>query len=402
MSNPSIKPPLDYQQHNQEVRLMWEAYNHGSPYRVPIQFSMNARMIIQNHELNTWGYTWKDYFENPEVRWSVELAFQKWVRLHVVQDSEMGLPQTEWAGIGVNYQNCDEAAWFGCPFYFPDDDMPFILPILKADKSRLYAMTAPDPLHGGIMLRAMEHYEYLEDKRKHVAYEGIPVGKTWVFGQGTDGPFTVACNLRGASEIAQDLYEDPQYVHDLLGFITDAIIARMKQVIPFNGGTFPNQGWSFADDSIELISNVMYKEFVLPYHQKLLSEFSLGGPNGIHLCGRVQHHLEFLTQQLNIKTFDLGFPTDMAKARVDLGDDVTLIGNIAPHLLRLGPEDVIRDRVKELCTSGVMQGGRFILHEGNNCAPGTPLAHFQAMYDAGREYGRYKSTCRDIDPQPGH
>jgi uroporphyrinogen-III decarboxylase len=388
MSDSYLNEPIDHACHNEEVRAVWDAYKAGRPTRAPVQFSMNARMILQNPELNTWGYTWKDYFENPDVRWTVELAFQKWVRSNIVQDAETGLPDV-WSGIGVYYQNCDEAAWFGCPFYYPVDDMPFILPMLKENKGKLYDMTPPDPLQGGIMSLAMEHYEYLEEKRQHADYEGRPVGKTWVFGGGTDGPLTVACNLRGASEIAQDFYEDPQYVHDLLGFITDAIIARVKKVITFNGGTFPTPGWSFADDSIELISTSMYKEFVLPYHRKLLHAFSQGGPNGIHLCGRVQRHLKFLKDVLNITTFDLGFPTDMGRARVELGEDATLIGNIAPHLLKLGPASSIRESVQKLCASGVMRGGKFILHDGNNCAPNTPVQNFRVMYEAGKQYSVY-------------
>jgi uroporphyrinogen-III decarboxylase len=388
MSDSYLSQPYDYARHNEEVRLVMDAYQQGRPTRAPIQFSMNSRMVLQNPELNTWGYTWQEYFENPDVRWTMELNFQKWVRLNITQDAEMGLPK-EWPGLGVYYQNCDEAAWFGCPFYYPQDDMPFIEPILKDEKRKLYDMATPEPLKGGIMTMAIEHYQYLEEKRKHEDFEGRPVGKTWLFGGGTDGPLTVACNLRGASEVAQDFYEDPQYVHDLFGFITDSIIARMKEVIAFNGNTYPAQGWFFADDSIELISTPMYKEFVLPYHKKLLQAFSLGGPNGIHLCGRVQRHLRFLKDELNIKTYDLGFPTDMGKARADLGEDVTLIGNIAPHLLKLGPTESIRAQVKKLCESGVMQGGKFILHDGNNCAPNTPVQNFQAMYEAGKEYGRY-------------
>jgi uroporphyrinogen-III decarboxylase len=338
-------------------------------------------------ELNPWGYSWQDYFENPDARWTVDLAFQKWARLNVPQDAEMGLPKQEWNGISVNYQNCDEAAWFGCPFYYPQDDMPFVHPILSGDRRKLYDQEPPVPLKGGIMTRAMEHYQYLEDKRKRIDFEGVPVGKSSIFGAGTDGPLTVACNLRGASELAQDFYEDPQYVHDLFGFITDAIIARMKAVMDFLGLPHPVQQWGFADDSIELISTKMYKEFVLPYHKRLLDEFSLGGPNSIHLCGRVQRHLKFLRDELNIKTFDLGFPTDMARARDELGEDVTLIGNIAPHLLKHGPEQSIRAQTQALCQSGALRGGRVILHDGNNCAPGTPIRHFKAMYETGRQYG---------------
>lgn len=388
MSDHYLDTPVDFERHNAEVSQVWDAFRAGKPTRVPVQFSMNPRMILQNSELNVWGYGWQEYFENPDVRWTVDLAFQKWMRFNVLQDAEMGLPHKEWPGIHVGYQNGDEAAWFGCPMHYPIGDMPFVDPILKDEKDKLYDLAPPDPLSGGIMAQAMEHYQVLEEKRKTVDFEGIPVGKTVLFGAGTDGPLTVACNLRGASEVATDLYEDPQYIHDLLGFITDSIIVRMKAVMNFLGLPYPNQGWSFADDSVELISTAMYKEFVLPYHKQLLAEFSLGGPNGIHLCGRVQRHLKFLKDELNIQTFDLGYPTDLGQARRDLGEDVTLIGNIAPHLLKLGDEDSIRRAVQKVCESGALTGGRLILHEGNNCAPETPVRNFKAMYEAGKEFGR--------------
>ena len=143
MSDSYLSQPYDYTRHNEEVRLVMDAYQQGRPTRVPIQFSMNSRMVLQNPELNTWGYTWQEYFENPDVRWTMELNFQKWVRLNITQDAEMGLPK-EWPGLGVYYQNCDEAAWFGCPFYYPQDDMPFIEPILKDEKRKLYDMAPPE------------------------------------------------------------------------------------------------------------------------------------------------------------------------------------------------------------------------------------------------------------------
>lgn len=227
-----LEEGYDFSKHNEEVKKIWDSFHKEKPSRVPVQFSMNPRMVILNPELNKWRYSFKDYFENSDVRWKIELEFQK--------------------------------------------------------------------------------IEY------------------------------------------------------------------------------PSQRWGFADDSISLISLDMYKEFVLPYHKKLLENFSQGGPNSIHLCGKVQHHLKFLKEELNIKTFDLGFPTDMGKAREDLGEDVTLIGNIAPHLLKDGPKDKIREEVKKLCRSEVMKSRKFILHDGNNCAPLTPVEHFKTMYEAGKEYGRYE------------
>ena len=38
-------------------------------------------------------------------------------------------------------------------------------------------------------------------------------------------------------------------------------------------------------------------------------------------------------------------------------------------------------------TSGILEGGLFVLREGNNLAPETPLENTEAMYEVGRELG---------------
>jgi len=35
----------------------------------------------------------------------------------------------------------------------------------------------------------------------------------------------------------------------------------------------------------------------------------------------------------------------------------------------------------------VLEGGRFVLRDGNNLAPGTPLGNVEAMYHTGRVLG---------------
>jgi len=379
---------LNFEKHNEEVKRIMEAFNAGKPIRVPIVFNTNPGMMLLDPKLNKWGYTFKDYFDKPEVMREVQLSFQRWVRFNIPQDREMGLPEKEWAGINFDAQNTLEAQWFGCKVVL-SSGWPRIIPLLQENKRKLYDLRIPDPVRDGIMKKACEFYEYFEEKRHHEDFMGKPVGKSSMDGIRTDGPFTVAVSLRGVTELCTDIYEDPKYVHDLLDFITTATIIRIKAVSRFTKTNFPVQEWEFADDSIELLSDEMYKEFVLPYHKRLVKTFSKGGPNSIHLCGKAQHHFKTLKEELNIGTFDTGFPTDLARARKELGPDVLLRGNIHPELLRSGPKKKIVEAVKNLLSSGVMEGGKFILCEGNQVVPGTPIKHFEVMYEAGKKFGRY-------------
>jgi uroporphyrinogen-III decarboxylase len=146
----------------------------------------------------------------------------------------------------------------------------------------------------------------------------------------------------------------------------------------------------FADDSIQLISTEMYEDLVFPFHKRLVDTFSEGGPNGIHLCGDATRHFPFLRDHLNMQSFDTGFPVDFTWLRETLGPDVEIQGGpSAPFLVEASPGEV-SEEVRRILASGIMKGGRFVLREGNNLAPGTPLENLWAMYDTVREWGTYE------------
>jgi uroporphyrinogen-III decarboxylase len=378
---------MDFSSHNREVKEVWDAYNSGRPIRVPIYFNMNPRMTLLNPQLNSEGFTFKDYFESPEVMSKVQLRFKKWVRFNVLQDREMGYPENDWGGCWVDFQNSYEALYFGCRLFYWEDSLPDIEPLLKDNKEYLKDIN-PEPEDNSFLKKVLDYYEYFLNFSDEL-FEGIPMGRPQTPLLGTDGPFTVAAQIRGASQLCIDVYEDPDFVHRLLSFITDTTIKRITYVMDRFEIRYPNQSWGFADDSIELISEKVYREFVLPYHKKLINAFSLGGPNMIHLCGKASHHFLTIKDELNVMDFDTGYPTDLGKMRKVLGPEVTLRGNISPILLKDGPIEDIKEEVMRVLRSGVMEGGKFLLCEGNNVAPLTPIEHMKTMYDTGKEYGRY-------------
>lgn len=378
---------MDFSEHNREVDEVWSAYNSGRPVRVPIYFNMNPRMVLLDPVLNDEGVSFKDYFESPEVMAKIQLKFKEWVRFNVPQDREMGYPKDNWGGCWVDFQNSYEALYFGCKLFYWEDSLPDIEPILRDDKDLLKELN-PDPEDNPFLKRVLEYYEYFLSISTEL-YKGIPIGKPSVPLLGTDGPFTVSAQIRGASQLCIDIYEDPDFVHQLMSFVTDATIKRITYIMDRFGLEYPKESWGFADDSIELISSKTYKEFVLPYHRKLVKTFSKGGPNSIHLCGRASHHFETIKKELNVMDFDTGYPTDLGEMRRILGPEVTLRGNVSPMVLLQGPTYRIEEEVIKLLHSGVMEGGRFLLCDGNNVAPCTPIEHLKTMYETGKRYGRY-------------
>lgn len=394
-----LRDPIDFERHNEEVRKVWAAFHERKPYRVPVTVAGSITNLFCNPEVNDTGYTFEDFFTNPQVQIEAELAFQNWVKHHWLFDQEMGLPKNGWH-VGVNFQNSYEAGWFGCPLQYLDNSVPDALPIFQTEKTLLYETEPPDPLRGGILKRAMEFFDYMQDHCPKMEYKGLPVfAPGSIPGEGTDGPFTIACKLRGLTECCIDMYEDPEYFHALMSFVTENTIRRMKAIRQWRWSRAPESGdkdkfkvphWGFADDSVAMLSVAQYKEFVLPYHKHLVDEFSDGTPISIHLCGDATHLFPFLKEHLNVHAFDTGFPVDFGDIRERLGDEVQISGGPSIMILQHDSPDDVRNEVKRILHSGIMKGGRFVLREANNLAPRTRVENLVAMYQAAKEFGRYE------------
>ena len=149
-------------------------------------------------------------------------------------------------------------------------------------------------------------------------------------------------------------------------------------------------GVGLADDSVQLISTRLYREMVMPHHRHYLDTLLPDKPRGIHLCGDATRHFRTLRDELNIQSFDTGFPVDFAWLRRELGPDVEILGGPPVALLLHGAPQTVYDTTKEILLSGIKVGGRFILREGNNLPPCVPEENLEAMYRACLEHGWYR------------
>jgi len=403
-----LKHPVDAARHNDEVERVWQAYRDGKPYRAPVTLSGSISNLLCNPAINTTGYTFRDFFEDPRAQIAAQLAYQRWWRFNVLCDQPMGFPKNGWQ-VNVDLQNSYEAGWMGCPLHYLDESLPDTVPILGERKEHLHDLAPPDPLRGNLLGRAMEFFDYMQEHCPGMEFEGLPVlPPQTIPGEGTDGPFTLAYKLRGATELCMDVAEDPEYVHQLMAFVTENTIRRMKAIRQWRWSRRPESpdarqfrraGWGFADDAIVLLSPSQYREFVLPYHRRLAEEFSDGGPISIHLCGDASRFFALMRDELRVRSFDTGFPVPWERLRKEVGPDVEIRGGPSIALLQSGPPERIKEEVRRICSSGIMQGGRFILREGNNMAPRTPVEHIEAMYEAGQRYGRYSEGGRQC-PRP--
>jgi uroporphyrinogen-III decarboxylase len=218
----------------------------------------------------------------------------------------------------------------------------------------------------------------------HPTYRDRPV-RLDPFGLYTCGPLTIATALRG-SEFYLDLAVDPPYARALLDFVTEGTIARIHAHRRFFGLEEIAPDLFFADDAIQMISGEMLAEFMLPIYRKLKAALTTADRIKIHLCGDATRHFKLLRDELGVYDFETGYPVDFGWLRQELGPEVTIHGGPSAIMLQQARPEEVRAETERILNSGICDGGRFVLREGNNLAPGTPRANLEAMYETARAW----------------
>ncbi len=382
----------DFAAHNAERRALWDAFKTRKHERVPVRFNTNPRVLMLDPKYNPRGVRYQEYMTEPETMAQAVLEHQYWQRFLLPGDHEKGLPE-QWVA-GIDFENIYDAAWFGCPVSYREGQVPDTEPLLADDNKRmLFDRGVPDPFKGEWAERALRFLEYFRAKCEDGwTFLGRPVAPPeWVPFMGCDGVFTVAANLRGATELCMDMLSEPEYVHELLDFLGTALIARMKAWREYMGLPVKYDGFGAADDSIQLLSCEQYREFVLPVHRRFYEVFATATDRGMHLCGNAQRHFLTIHEELGVTAFDTGFPVDFARFRRELGSDVLIHGGPrVPFFLEENPGPVVAE-TRRILDSGILEGGRVVMQEGNNLPPCARLHVCEAFYETVKQYGTVPS-----------
>lgn len=378
----------DFSRHNNESRALWEMFHSNTHERIPIRLNVNARMLMLDPAYNTRGITYDEYMHDPEVMGQAILELQYWRQYLMPGDHEKGLPK-QW-DMWVDFQNFYDAAYFGGTVEFRAAQIPDAAPILNDDNKRMiFDRGLPEPFSGEWPERGLAFLQYFKDKSDagwtFLGRPVIPVPQTPFMA--TDGLFTTAACLRGPTGLCTDLLMDPDYTHELLGFLNEGIIRRMVAWRERFGCPVKQDGFITADDSVQMLSEQQYREFVLPHHRRLFDTFGTNKDRGMHLCGNAQRHFIIIQQELGVAAFDTGFPFDFGRARRELGTDTLISGGPrVPLFVGDNPAPLLRE-TECILASGVLDGGRFILQEGNNLPPRARLALCDAFYETGKRLG---------------
>jgi uroporphyrinogen-III decarboxylase len=373
---------------NEQKAAVWRAYRAGTPMRVPVLLGCNPRIWLLDPELNTQGITFEQAANDPRTHVEIALRFQLHMHmtLHRFTDDATGLPD-RWTASLWTY-NVYEAASFGAPVEYPPGQVPATEPIYDdANKQAVFDVPIDKPLALPFIADRLEFWREMQKVCNGMTFKGRPVTLAPWAATGSDGPFTVGCNLRG-SALLLDMIDDPDYFDQLMAFITQATIHRRDAMHAYWGDRIERAN-GLADDSIAMIGTDTYTERILAHHRAHYDAGPKHVPRTMHLCGDATRLFPTIARELNVVSFDTGFPVDHGALRDALGEDIEILGGPPIDLLLHGSPDDVYTRTRSILQSGVMRGGRFILREANNLPPRCPLKNLEAMYAACLAFGRY-------------
>jgi uroporphyrinogen decarboxylase len=209
-----------------------------------------------------------------------------------------------------------------------------------------------------------------------------------------DGPFELACMMRGYDEFAIDLIADPKFAHTLLDRITETDIALWDALLSEVGDKVDVvcQGDDLGIQTGLFISPKMFREFIKPclkrmydfVHSKTKAKIFM------HSCGSVYDIIPDLIE-IGVDILNplqsTAAKMDLKKIKQEFGNDISLWGGgiDIQKLLPFASYQEIEDEVKRIIEL-LMPGGGFVF---------APTHNIQANIEPERIDRAYQTAIRN-------
>jgi len=242
------------------------------------------------------------------------------------------------------------SADLGGEMAYPENQPPHLLRPLVTSAADMDRLGRPDPTRRGS--RMADRTQGVREMVKAVGDECLVLG--WV-----DMPFAEACSLCGVQEFMILMMDEPELAHRILDFLTDVVIdfcqVQMEAGAPMIGA---------GDAAASLISPELYREFALPYEQRVCSAaHDAGGLVKLHMCGNTSALLNDMSQ-CGADLFNVDHMVALAKAVEVYGAAGKCIkGNLNPvtDMLRATPDQCHQRALECMATA---RGHHYMLSAG--------------------------------------
>jgi hypothetical protein len=345
--------------------------------RVPVNYCVVARYFAP-----IFGLRYLEFFMDAETQYFWLLQFAKFQLENIPCD----LCTAPVVTVHPFFDNAIPPSAHGAEIGWVEEEPLRALPVIHTlEQMEAYTPPAPD---AGLRGTAIAWWQQM----------GEFAAQTRLTFRGREGRVEMApLSLGGLSPhmlaidlVGEDFYwwmlEYPENCHRFLDKITQGEIAAEEYVRRIDPRPRGDE-FALAEDSAQIMSPKLFKEFCVPYANRLFERFGPGGRH-VHMCGTSAHLHRVLKEDMRMTAFDIfGYVVPPQVAAANLGGNTLLWGNVNPMLMKDGTPAEVKQAARE-CLEALAPCGGFMLGDGANVCPGTPLESFAAMMAAAEEYGR--------------
>lgn len=200
-------------------------------------------------------------------------------------------------------------------------------------------------------------------------------------------PFTLASYLiagrvgQGVNAIKRAMFEAPLFLHKLLDRLTTMTVEYLGAQATAGAHVL-----QLFDSWAGHLGEREYREFVLPYHQRIFESMGSRGERVVPMVlyvGNSAHLLEALDES-GADALSVDWRVSLDDARQRLGKKRTLQGNLDPAALYSTPE-VVRDRTLEILRQRTGDPA-YIFNLGHGVLPETPVECVRTLVETVKSF----------------
>ena len=201
------------------------------------------------------------------------------------------------------------------------------------------------------------------------------------------GPFTAGFMAMGFERFFFRLVEDAVFMHQLLEVRTEWCIAMYQKAATL-GAEVLVLGDDAGHSEGPMISPAMWREFILPYHQRIVD--ALDAPMIWHSDGNIESLLPMAIEAgfAGLHGLEPMAGMSLVKTKQEYGKDLALIGNVDVRVLCDSDLAAVRDEVDRCIEQGA-PGGGYMIASCNSIFEGMNPAAVAEMFRHEREVGNY-------------
>ncbi len=281
-------------------------------------------------------------------------------------------------GIPVSFDLQLEAEILGCKLNWAKENPPAVVSHPLTDGIQLSSLKLPTPKDGRIPI-VLETTRTLRAQHPEIALYGL-----------ITGPFTLALHLLG-TEIFMKLFEDPEYVMEVMDFCTKVAIGYSEMLLDAGCDVI-----AVVDPMTSQIDPLSFETYVTPFVSQIF-EFvrKKDKLSSFFVCGHAQQNIEAMCdcRPDNI-SIDENIPLEYVK-EIALSKKISFGGNLKlTVVLLMGDTDDCKHDALTCLDLGGNTG--FILAPGCDLPMQTPVENIQAVSEL--VFSQYlQDVARNLD-----